>query len=261
MFANHEETVKNVTEVFSAREDVLALVLGGSIAHGYATPASDVDILIVVSGKEYDRRKREKSLLYYDTECCTWPEGYVDGKFIDERYLRLVSERGNEPTRYAFKDARILFSRSPEISSLISAVPVFPVQTKDVNARRFYAQMLAWKWYFYEGQKHGNAMLMHTATSNFILFSCRLILTHNELLYPYHKWMMKEVERANVKPDDIIGKFDALLSRKDGALMDQIAADLKKLHDWKVGDWDWPQYFSDDVETKWMSGDPYISDI
>jgi predicted nucleotidyltransferase len=55
-FDQHRATIDRATARLRARDAVLAVIVGGSIAHGFATAASDVDLLIVVSDAEWERR-------------------------------------------------------------------------------------------------------------------------------------------------------------------------------------------------------------
>lgn len=261
MFLHHQQTIDNVIAYFQKESGVLALVLGGSIAHGYAKKESDVDIMIVVDHLEYLQRKQSNTALFYNQELCSYPNGYVDGKYIDEDYLRLVAAKGNEPTRYAFKDCRILFSNSETVSSLIQEIVRFDFASKDAKANRFYAQTHAWKWYFYEGKKHRNDLLVATSINNFILFASRVVLNHNDMLYPYHKWLLKEVERAPLKPSNLLSLFNKLIKSHQAKYIEQIMLGIKQLRQWEQGDWDWPPYFLKDIEITWMEHEPYIADI
>ncbi len=260
-FAHHREAIDRVAARFGRDPEVVALLLGGSIAHGYATPKSDVDILIVVSDEAYERRKSANALLFYDKELAGYDDGYVDGKYISADYLRLVAEKGNEPTRYAFKDSRVLFSRADEIPALVTRAASFPLASKESNSIRFYAQIHAWKWHFYEGLCHGNEFLISTSVDRFVLFCARLILNYNEMLYPYLKWLFAELEKAPAKPVDFDGALRALVQSKDPATLEAIVGSLKAMHDWGLGDWDWPSHFHRDVESVWLRHESAISDI
>src|SRR5690606_24391946 len=80
---HHLATCRNVVAEFEGRPEVLAVLLAGSIAHGYARPDSDVDIAIVVTPEELDRRAAAGRLTYFDQSLATWEGGYVDGKYHD----------------------------------------------------------------------------------------------------------------------------------------------------------------------------------
>lgn len=260
-FKHHEETIAKIKSEFSKDSKVLAVLLGGSIAHGYATETSDVDILIVVTEEEYQERKAENKLLYFNKDFCDRPDCYVDGKYLDLNDLRLVSEKGNEATRYAFKDSQFLVCHSDEVKELVKKISVFHESAKEENANRFYAQMLAWKWYYYEGKRHQNRVLISTAINNFILYSCRVLLNHNSLLYPYHKWMLAEVEKAQKKPKEFLKDLLTLEKSKKSSTLEKITREIKEMKVCDLGDWDWPEYFRKDVETVWMRQEPCLSDL
>src|SRR5690606_29601800 len=98
---------------FSAQPDVEALLLTGSLAHGFGTEASDVDIVIVVPHDEFERRLAVPDTGFVSHDLSTYEGGYVDGKFVSRRFLDDVASRGDDATRWGYQDARVLFSRIP----------------------------------------------------------------------------------------------------------------------------------------------------
>jgi hypothetical protein len=54
-----------------------AVILGGSIAHGFARPDSDIDLLIVVSDREDEARLKDGRLQFFDNQVCTY-DGYAE---------------------------------------------------------------------------------------------------------------------------------------------------------------------------------------
>src|SRR3954467_15984210 len=119
MIFHHAATVQRTTDHFSAQPGVIGLLLVGSLAHGYESPESDVDVMIVVSDAEHRERLAKGTTCFFSRELCTYPEGYVDGKYISLAYMDEVEERGSEPALFAFQDARVLFA--PD-SSLVNRV-------------------------------------------------------------------------------------------------------------------------------------------
>lgn len=261
MFDHHTKTIENVKRYFASQGNILAVLLGGSIAHNFATEQSDVDIMIVVSEEEFESREKSNDLLFFNRELSTYNDGYVDGKYMSQNYIKSVAKKGSEPARYAFKDSKVIYSNIDGLDKLINLAAAFPAKDKAKNQKRFYAQIHAWKWYFYEAKKHDNEFLLQTAISYFILFACRTVLCHNNLLYPYLKWMLHEVENAPIKPVDLINDIDHLLSTQEAEVIEKITSDVKNLNDWGVGDWDWARYFYDDIESVWMRQSPPVHDI
>jgi hypothetical protein len=52
MQPHHANSIQVATSHFAGDSNVLALLLGGSLAHGFAGPDSDLDVMIVVSDEE-----------------------------------------------------------------------------------------------------------------------------------------------------------------------------------------------------------------
>ena len=78
MFPHHEESIRRATEFFRQDPEVEALLLGGSIAHGFALENSDIDVMVLVSGSRYEERRTEGCIHFYNTDLCDYEGGYVD---------------------------------------------------------------------------------------------------------------------------------------------------------------------------------------
>lgn len=262
MEPHHASSIENLVAAFEPDPAILALVLTGSIAHGFAKADSDIDVAIVVGPQEYARRMAEERLHYNNRALCTYP-GYIDGKYLDEAALRLVGERGSDPARFAFKDCRILFSRLPDLDRLIAEIVRFPVDAKRSRIDRFGAQLLAWRWYYSEAIRQENLYLRHLAIQKVVLFSCRIVLTENELLYPYHKWLLRVVGSAPRQPAGFMGSVHELLARDSWAVVESLCAsvfDFAKV-DSAAADAVWPTRFMQDTELSWTDHEAPIDDI
>ncbi|WP_221030440.1 nucleotidyltransferase domain-containing protein [Actomonas aquatica] len=261
MYPHHQDTLAAVERVFADDPEVIALLLGGSIAHGYARETSDVDIMIVISSEAYARRQAEDATLYLNFELSTYEGGYVDGKYLDHAFLQQVAERGSEAARFAFKDAQIVFSRDDNLPALLAQITRYPVEKQEANIRRFLAQMNAWKWMAGEGRKHGNRYLISRAVDNFILFACRVILAHNQRLYPFHKWMLREVERCPDRPADLLTRMDRLLDTHAADEMEAIFTAVKATTPVTFDDPTWGRWFLRDSEQNWLHHEPPVADL
>src|SRR5215211_1555606 len=210
MYPHHTESIQNVKEYFQRDPEVLALLLSGSIAHGFQSPTSDVDIMIILSEQDYQRRFHRGQLTFFNTELCTYENGYVDGKYLSLNFLKQVLEKGSEPARFAFEGSQILFSRLDGLEEEICRMVEYPMAEKADRIKRFSAQFEAWHWYCGEALRKENRYLLGTSVSKLILFGGRLILAHNEMLYPYHKWFLKVLDRAEEKPANLMDCIETL---------------------------------------------------
>jgi predicted nucleotidyltransferase len=261
MHPHHEESIRNVVAHFEAQPEVGALLLGGSIAHGFAGPASDVDVMIVVSDAEYERRFRAGRLTFYTQDMVTYPDGYVDGKYLRPAFLERVAEAGSEPARFAFQDARVLFSRIDGLDELVRAAARYPAGGKAERVHRFIAQLEAWHWYAHEALRLENRYLLGVATAKLVLFGGRLILTHNEALYPYHKWFFEVLQRVEERPPDL---FDRIRRLYDEPSKDSVTAfyqTVKGFQDWPDMSHTWSNQFMLDSELNWLNGGTPVDDL
>lgn len=260
MLPYHEKALENVHRHFEPLPEVEAVFLAGSIAHGYAIASSDVDILIVCTDDDYRVRKERGELLFYNEELAGHEGCYIDGKYVSRAVITLVAEKGNEPTRFAYKNLVPILCRDPEIHELVQSAGRYPQENRERNSRKFYSHMRAWMWFFHEAKKKNNLYLETRAVTEFIFYASRALLAANARLYPYHKWLLAEVSRCELKPDHIIERFDLLMKERSADLIEEICAEMKALRDWGVGDRDWPNDFHEDVESVWMRQDPFIAD-
>lgn len=261
MYSHHEETIKNISDKLRKRDDVLGLLIGGSIAHGYETETSDVDIMILISSENYKIRLETGDLCYWENESCTYKDGYIDGKYITFDFMQKVAERGSEPARFAFDGSIVAFSKLNNLKELINQITRYPFEKKRENIKRFYAQLEAWKWYYYEALRHKNEYLLNQSISNIVLFGGRLILVHNELLYPYHKWFLRTLEKAKCKPDNFMQLVENIYTLKDNESFESFCNSIMKFTDWGLGEFNWPAQFIVDSELSWLYGNAPIADI
>ncbi len=261
MYSHHEESIQNVVKYFQNEPEVEALILGGSLAHGYASPVSDIDVMIIVTDQNYTKRFNEGNLQFFNRELCTYPEGYVDGKYLGMSHLTQVAEKGSEPARYAFQDARVLFSRNDSINDQIRSIARYPVTHKAERMRRFYAQLEAWNWYVGEALKSQNRYLLGVAISKLVLFGGRLILAHNELLYPYHKWFLRVLADAKEKPPTLLMLIESLYQTPSAENAQSFYELVRDFRDWGILDNGWPVQFMLDSELNWQTGSTPVDDL
>ncbi|MEY2935506.1 MAG: hypothetical protein RL033_6255 [Pseudomonadota bacterium] len=258
-FAHHAETLARVRTHFAAQPEVSAVLLGGSIAHGFASAQSDVDIAIVVPDEQFQDRLRRADTCFFSRELCTYPEGYVDGKYISEAFLDQVAQRGSEPARFAFQDVQVVFNHSPTLLPRLTAAARYPSEEQAERIRRFQAQCSAWHWYTSEARKRQDLPLLRTAVSKLSLFGGRLILAHNQLLYPYHKWFLRVLEQAPQKPPELLPLMQELARDPQPDTATRFVELLRAIGTWPTSSWG-PQFMIDS-ELTWLHGNPPIDDL
>lgn len=263
LWPHHVETLRNVVDRFEPDPTVLAVLFGGSLAHGYGRETSDIDLVVVVTREEMAWRRATLELTHASDELATYEGGYTDAKFVDLDFLRDVAARGSEPARWAYDGARVLFSREPELAGVLTRVATYPEEGHEERVRSFAAQLAAWRWFFCEGAGKDNAYVQTTALAKLVLFACRLTLAHNRTLYPFHKWVLRVVEDVPDRPADLLERIDALLAAPDQDQVDSLASTVLEHfgHDPAEVDRTWGTRFLLDTELTWQRGGAPVDDL
>ena len=261
MHPHHIHSIENVTRYFQSDPEVRALLLGGSIAHGFETPTSDVDILIFVSEEDHKKRLAGNRIHFFNTDLCTYQGGYVDGKYLSLNFIEQLKQRGSEPARFAFAGSQVLFSKVDGLAEEIRRVAEYPKNGKKERIKRFYAQFEAWHWYCQESLRLKNDYLLGTSVSKFILFGGRLILAHNELLYPYHKWFLRVLGEAKKKPERLLETIRHLSAAPKREHVECLYEKVKTFQPWIEGEFNWPTQFIFDSELNWLDGKTPVDDL
>ena len=97
--------------------------------------------------------------------------------------------------------------------------------------------------------------------SKFILFSGRLVLAHNELLYPYHKWFLRVLENAANKPDHLLEAIHQLNTSPTIENVQCLYEKVKTFQPWIEGEFSWPTQFMFDSELNWLDGRTPVDDL
>lgn len=260
MKPHHKRAIEKLTDYLKLDYRYLALIITGSVAKGHERDDSDIDFVLVVSDEEYVKRKRRNRFSYFDTQFCDYPGGYVDGKIVNLEFLKTVAERGTEPARDAFGDAWIAFSKISELEDILNAIPVYQIEEKTRKIQSFIAQFEIAYWYVGEAKKRNDKYLLNRAATDLVLFGGRLILAHNEILFPFHKLFMNVLGKAPQKPDNLLRLINSLANEPNSQNAKVFYDCVKNFKNWKLRGLPGTQYMLD-TEWAWIEGKPYIGDI
>ncbi|KAL2167654.1 hypothetical protein VTG60DRAFT_955 [Thermothelomyces hinnuleus] len=263
MYPHHASTIQNTIARLFPIPSVLALILSGSIAHGFATAESDVDVLVVLTEEAYAERQQTGEINFVDAEVATYPGGFVDGKYLSLGFLREVAARGSEPARFALEGAVVLFDRigGGALEDVLRRAVRYPVEDKRERMVRFRAQLDAWRCFCGEARQKGNAYWLGLAASKLVLFGGRLILAENEVLYPYHKWFLRVLEGVKEKPEGLMEAIKRLVGDPSEENVEAFYELVKGFRDWPQTPNRWGAQFMRDTELTWMSGHTPVDDL
>ena len=143
MYSHHKIAIETITNKLKSRDEVLGIIIGGSVAYGFANEKSDIDVMLVLSDEDYEKALKSGDINYFETEATPYEGGYVDGKCTSVDYIKKVAKFGSEPARFAFKDAFVSYSKINRLDQLVEDASKYPIEGKNENIEKFYAQFEA----------------------------------------------------------------------------------------------------------------------
>ncbi len=257
---NHRRAIDRLVAELGEDPRFLAVILGGSVARGIELPDSDIDLILVASQEEYARRVAARDFGYLNNEVCDYPGGYAEAKVMSLPFLEEIADRGSEPARAAFVGARILSSRVPELQDLLERVTAYPEAERDDKIRSFYAHFLTYYWYLSEAERRNDRYLLLRSATDFALFAGRLILAHNRILFPYHKWFMHVLRQAPEQPEGLIDALERLLAEPCLESANPVLGGVMNFREWGPPTHEAPARFMEDSEWNWRDGRAPVAD-
>lgn len=261
MYQHHEESLKIMEKMFRERDEVIALIFGGSVAKGLERPDSDLDGMAVVSDEYYKHLAANNRVTEVIPGHCTYEGGYFDIKYLTKDFLRQAAQKASEPTRNSFVKSRVLFTRDPEIEELVAAIPVFQESEREEKLLSFYCDLQLNYGYFWKSCKPDGYMKIRVA-SELVYCIYRLVLQENRILFPCNRRLEETVERVKNKPEGIVELCREFCATLEDELLDRI---VDGYHAWTS--WEHPtdlsvfcSRYAADFEQWWMYPRPLIAE-
>jgi hypothetical protein len=230
--------------------DILAIILGGSIAKGIEREDSDVDLIVVLPDADYLKRCMENRVGFLWTDVCDYKGGYVEGRFVSRSFITEAAQRGSEPTRHSFTGTYPIYCVDEEVERCLPAIPMYPSEHQSENITAFLAQMQLNRWFFWgEGKRRGDLYLQTRAATDIVLFGCRLILAHNNILFACQKRLVEQTLAAPNKPENMQKMINRIFTEMSDDSREDFCKSIEQLVTPK--DADLLSRFLQDVEMSW----------
>jgi predicted nucleotidyltransferase len=203
MYQHHVESIENMKRYFADREEVIALIFGGSVAKGCEREDSDLDAMVVISDDCYAERKSRNATAETIEGLCTYESGYIDVKYMTKQFLKDAAEKGSEPARNAFVKAQVLFTKDSEIPDIVAQIPVFQEKEKEEKMLSFYSNFWLNYYYFLKSCPVDGYMQLH-ATNEVIYSIYRMTLQVNHILFPSNRRLEEFVEVISTETQHLV---------------------------------------------------------
>lgn len=261
MREHHRASLENLIREIEKDDRFLAVILGGSIAHGTERESSDVDVYLVVTDEYFAECMASGDTSFVRYDLCTYPGGYIDGKIIDLHFLEAAADHGSEPTRASFEGSSAPWSRIEGIEALIERIRTVNESDRQSKMDAFYAQVDLWAHYFYnQAVKKDNPYLKHRAVLETVFYASRYVLAENRILFPCHKDLFARLRRVEKCPPDFADSALALLKQPDGEKLDRFCQAFFDFAGPRLTEGQSLSRFIHDSEWNWLSAPPPVCD-
>ena len=115
-------------------------------------------------------------------------------------------------------------------------------------------------WFHSEAAKREDRYLAAYASSRLSLYAGRAILAFNRMLYPSHKWFTAMLERAPLRPPDLLEQIRALLDEPTVARAEALTAAVTDVVGIQTTIGEAASRFTEQNEWSWRYGPPFIDE-
>lgn len=207
MTKEQRETIDVVIDEVQKNKKVISVILCGSLAKGNPRKASDVDIIVIINSDDFDATRSQKNY-FWRPSIATPCE--VDGKVFDINFLSYAIEKGNEPIQNTLKYSKLVYCIDNRVKQILDQFKTIEVKNKKENIKRFFALMKSSR--YSADDDLANIYQFKKSALDTVLYASRLVLTHNDRLFPCEKNMEKEVRNCSKKPEKILENMHKLLN-------------------------------------------------
>lgn len=252
---HHEDSIAAFVTRVRTREDVLAVIVDGSVASGTERADSDVDLVLVVTEEGFERAWRDNRLSYVERESITYEGGYYDLKVASRSYLRRAVDHADDPMRASLLHARIAWSRVDDLEALVAAIAQLPDEMWEQRMASFIAQLRLHGGYFLkQAVEHDNDFLLHHAAVHMVGAGGRALLALNRTLFQGQKYLDQTLAELDQVPAGYAQASRALLRQPSLATAAAYRELVESFHAWPLTEEQTLSTFVRDNELAWYSG-------
>jgi hypothetical protein len=232
---HHDLSIDNYVARVSADLATVGVIVTGSVGRGTERADSDIDLYLIVTDEAWQAAWDAQRLMFTDIEGITYEGGYYDVKLATLSYLDDAADRGDDSVRASLAGSSIAFSRVGDLEARVARASTPPNDQWEARMASFLAQVRLHGDYFLKnGERSGDAMLIHHAAVHTALAASRALLALNRVVYPGPKSLTDAVAGIPRKPDGWQQLIDDLLAHPTAENGDAVIRCLERFHDWPL---------------------------
>jgi hypothetical protein len=182
---HHDEAIERYVERSRGREDVLGVLLTGSLATRSERPDSDVDLVVVVPDATWRRAVAAERIMFVDRDDVGYDGGYFDVKLATLDQLEAAGDHADDPARHSLGTARVLYDQGFDLAAAVTRIGAAIAGDRLDRVASYVAQARLHGEYFLEhGLAHDDPFLAAHAATHLGLAAGRALLAQADALYP-----------------------------------------------------------------------------
>jgi predicted nucleotidyltransferase len=201
-----KETLEKVIQNAKSDTSIIGLILVGSLAQGSETDKSDIDLFVVVNDERFEIERGKKNYFWGTNFDSNEYLVEIDGKLIPKDFLRKVWIDGNESIINTLEYSKLLYSCDNEIKELLKPRTC---RNGSDTIRKFFSMMKSAR--YTADDDLGNTLLLNKCIFDVVFYACRLVLAHNNILYPCVKNLRKSLLKCPYVPERFLELMDVVL--------------------------------------------------
>lgn len=209
MRAHHERGLARWVADTQQDPQARAGILVGSVARGEERDDSDIDLYLVLSDRELDRRLAAGRTAHVVRCDDLWPGGYLDVKYLSRHLLDRAVTEADEPLRASVVAARVLWDHDGGIDTVLAALLDLEAVPWQQRVDSFLAQ--AWlqgSYFLPDAVRRGDVFGAQWATGHLRFAAARAVLASRRVLFAGPKYLTATLEALEL-PNGMLAAWHA----------------------------------------------------
>lgn len=251
---HHQAAIDRLTAWAKTQPEILAVIIGGSLAKGWGDESSDIDAVFIVSDQDFNRRVQTVDLTFNSVELAAYEGGYIDAKYYGLSFLDEIAAKGGEPMRASFLNVLIPYSQIPDLHQKVEKITTYPEDHRIPKIQTYNSQLLAMEWYSHEAEKRDDPYLLNWCAQRAVLMAGRMVLARNRRFFPFHKWFRQAVAECPDRPENLPALIDQTMRHPSSGNVKAVLETIQNYGGWPDFDPEWWKAYILETEWAWRTG-------
>jgi predicted nucleotidyltransferase len=202
-----KELITKLLNQYIVDEEVLGIILIGSLGKGYQDEHSDIDLEVVVTENHYNKFEKNAQRLIHTEE--------YDIVFTTIDKLQQVKESQKDVEHWRYKDCPILHDKTGKLAEILKEITRYNDDSRTERLKRYYLGYWENTLHSIGCLRHKNILSARIYTAIAIQELIQLLFNLNYLWGPKLQWAFKELPLLQKMPINFETQIESILVKPD----------------------------------------------